>query len=129
MWLGDIDQLSQTEQHYLMAENIKSDHDVGSHFYAGQIEVEFTPPSREKALLAARHKMVTQIFEKLSVKLTQLDLEQIEVIRRLRRPILWNENNVGRTIDEFNKALVETINTKAIKEDLRQIDSGLDIGD
>ena len=126
MWLGDIDRLPETEQHYLRSENVESDHDVAPQFYEAQIDVEFTPPSRENALLRARHEIANRIIEKLGVKLTQLDLEQLEVMRRIARPIIWDDNNVGRIIDSLNKVLVETINTKALKRDLHAINHGFD---
>jgi len=127
MWLGDIDRLSESEQHYLASENRASDHDVGSQFYAGQIEVAFTPASKEKLLLAARHKVMNSFFEKLGIKLVHFDLEVIDVLRKIRRPIVWDDNSVGQTIENLNKALVETINAEAIKKDLHQIDSSLDL--
>jgi hypothetical protein len=126
MWLGDIDRLSEAEQHYLRSENVDSDHDVASQFYEAQIDVEFTPPSRENALIRARYEIGNRIFEKLGVKLTQLDLEQLEVMKRIVRPITWDENNVGRLVDSLNKLLVETINTKVLKRDLRAIDPVFD---
>jgi len=70
--------------------------------------------------------MTNRIFEKLGVNLTQLDLEQIEVMKRIARPIKWDDNNVGRVVDGLNKVLVETINTKALKRDLHEIDPGFD---
>src|SRR5919109_775307 len=126
MWLGDIDRLSEAEQHYLRSENVDSDHDVASQFYEAQIDVEFTPPSRENALIRARYEIGNRIFEKLGVKLTQLDLEQLEVMKRIVRPITWDEYNVGRIVDSLNKVLVETINTKVLKRDLRAIDPVFD---
>lgn len=126
MWLGDIDQLSEAEQHYLRSENVESDHDIASQFYEAQIDVEFTPPSRENALLHARLETANRVFEKLGVKLTQLDFEQLEVMKRIARPIIWDDSNVGRIVDSLNKVLVETINTRALKRDLHASDPGFD---
>jgi|GEM_PF-546743 len=127
MWLGDIARLPKSEHHYLASENRNSDHDVGSHFYASQIEVEFTPPSAELDLLAARRKAMALAFEKWGIKLAHLDLEVIDVIKKIRRPIVWNDHNVGQTIENVNKLLVEAIDIEAIKQDLYQIDPHLDL--
>ena len=126
MWLGDIHRLSETEQHYLRSENVESDHDIASEFYQAQIDVQFTPPSRENALLRARYEMVNRTYEKLGVKLTQLDLEQLELMKRIARPVTWDDNNVGRIFEGLNKVLVDTINTEALKRNLHEIDSGFD---
>jgi hypothetical protein len=127
MWLGDIARLPESEQHYLASENRNSDHDIGSHFYASQIEVEFTPPSAELDLLAARRKAMDLAFEKLGIKLAQLELEVIDVIKKIRRPIVWNDHGVGQTIENVNKLLVEAIDAEAIKQDLYQIDARLEL--
>jgi hypothetical protein len=127
MWLGDIDRLSKSEQYYLKSENVESDHDIASQFYEAQIDVEFTPPSREKALLRARHDTGNRIIEKLGVKLTQLDLEEMEVVKRIARPIAWDDNNAGRSFDNLNRVLAETINAKALKQDLYGIDRDVDL--
>jgi len=40
MWLGDIAKLSKRDLKVFAAHNVPSDHDVGSEFYAGQIEID-----------------------------------------------------------------------------------------
>src|SRR5919109_960159 len=47
-------------------------------------------------------------------------------MKRIVRPITWDEYNVGRIVDSLNKVLVETINTKVLKRDLRAIDPVFD---
>jgi len=127
MWLGDIAQLPKSEQYYLASENRDSDHDVGSHFYASQIEVEFTPPSAELDLLGARRKAMALAFEKWGIKLVHLELEVIAVLKQIRRPIIWNDQSVGQTIENVNKLLVEAIDLDAIKQDLHQINPSVDL--
>jgi hypothetical protein len=66
-------------------------------------------------------------FEKLGIKLAQLELEVIDVIKKIRRPIVWNDHGVGQTIENVNKLLVEAIDAEAIKQDLYQIDARLEL--
>lgn len=122
MWLADIGKMSEAEQFYLRSENVESDHDVASEFYQGQVEVQFTPPTREWRLLRARHEMINRAFEILKVKLAHLDIEQAKVMKRILRPLVWDEPHVGSVIDALNKVMIETLNVEAIKADIRKID-------
>ena len=113
-WLGDIEEIPENERVYLLSENIESDHDIASEFYAGQIEVEFAEPSNEIKLLNERmffaqswkNRYLSQIFQKSeSISVTQT---------RLVRPVNWNQNTVMPIFNELNKLCVESLCRDAI---------------
>lgn len=110
MWLGDIAALSVDEQHYLRSENVPSDHDIGSEFYDGQIEVQFTEPSPEDLLIAARKEFLAHAQEKFGSKIDHLSVEIIESIRELTPPVIDTEAETGRAIRLLNQVVVESIN-------------------
>lgn len=110
MWLGDIAGLPEDEQHYLRSENIHSDHDIGSEFYDGQIEVQFTEPPPEDLLIAARKEFLDHVQQKFGSKLDHLSVEIIESIRGLTPPVVETEDELGRVIRLLNQIVVESIN-------------------
>ena len=63
MWLGDLDELSKRDLQMLAAHNIDSDHDIGSEFYEGQIEVIFTKVSQEKRLIREQSQFAALLIE------------------------------------------------------------------
>ena len=119
-WLGDIEEIPENERVYLLSENIESDHDIASEFYAGQIEVEFAEPSNEIKLLNERmffaqswkNRYLSQIFQKSeSISVTQT---------RLVRPVNWNQNTVMPIFNELNKLCVESLCRDAIMGAIRK---------
>lgn len=110
MWLGDIAALPVDEQHYLRSENVPSDHDIGSEFYDGQIEAQFTKPPPEDLLIAARKEFLAHAQKKFGSKLDHLSVEIIESIRGLTPPIVETEDESGRVIRLLNQIVVESIN-------------------
>lgn len=122
MWLGDIDKLPDEEQHYLRSENIDSDHDIASEFYRGQIEVEFTDLSVENEVLKLRAEFEKYCHKLFRIKIYQLDIEVVKIMKDIRKPIVCTENAVGSTIQALNKALVESINSDSLKDEIVDID-------
>jgi hypothetical protein len=121
MWLGDIDELPQKEQLYLASKNIESDHDIGSEFYDGQIEVEFTEYAREQLIVKKLSELADEIFKKHKLKLLQLDNEALPLIKSLKPPIHFSEREISASMEAFNKLLVERLNSPALKQDLQAI--------
>lgn len=119
MWLGDIHELPHKEKLYLASKNVPSDHDIGSEFYQGQIEVEFTEYSAEQQLTRNLSELADAVFEKYGIKLLRFDDEALSLIRSLRPPIYYSEKEFGDVIETLNKLVVERINTSALKRDLQ----------
>lgn len=121
MWLGDIDDLPQSEQLYLASKNVASDHDVGSEFYEGQIEAIFTQYSKEILLVRSLAQLTDDLFENYKLKLLQLDEEALPLIKSLKRPIQFSEKEMSDSIESLAKLLVERINTEGLKGQLQQV--------
>lgn len=120
MWLGDIAELPVKVQYRLRADNVKSDHDIGSEFYDGQIECKFTEPTSEDRLIKARsefHHAALQLFGRT---LSQLDDEVLELLTELKSPITFNETENKHIIDVMNKVNIEALHAKNLEHLLRE---------
>jgi hypothetical protein len=122
MWLGELQDLSREEKLYLASNNIESDHDVASEFYQGQIEVEFTDLPKENKIIEELNKFNKEVFKKYNFKLLHLDNEAIPILEKIKKPIFYNKEEVGQVVDSLFKLLIERINVKAIKKDLKNIE-------
>lgn len=124
IWMGDIDTLPDNEKYYLRSENIPSDHDIHSEFYDAQIEVQFSDPSKQSQTFHLRKELNDFVLGQLSFDLYTLDGEVSEVISNLHRPVFWEDKHVGPVIESFNRIFVESINSRAIKSDIKSINQG-----
>lgn len=88
MWLGDIAKMPQTEQYYLLSENVPSDHSIGSEFYDGQIECKFTDVSRENQLFKARSTFIEASFKRFGIKIAHLDDEVMSLALAFNAPVV-----------------------------------------
>ncbi|MBA5249001.1 MAG: hypothetical protein FE834_05630 [Gammaproteobacteria bacterium] len=127
LWLGDIDSLPDSEKHYLLSENISSDHDIQSEFYDAQIDAQFSEPSKQSTIFHLREKLNDFVINNLSFGIYMLEEEVSEVISNLHRPMFWKDQHVGPVIEYFNRVFVESINNKAIKADIRSINAATDV--
>lgn len=119
MWLGDIEKLDLQEQFYLRSENIQSDHDISSEFYEAQIEVIWAEPSKENRLFKKRMNLHEKVISKFSLSLTQLEPETIKVATKIMRPIVSTDDTFASVIIAMNMIFVESINSKQIKNNLK----------
>jgi hypothetical protein len=88
MWLGDLNDLPERDLKMLAAHNVESDHDIGSEFYEGQIEAEFTELSQEQRIVRAQGQFEGEVFDtKDGLKVFQLDPEAVALMSKLRRPL------------------------------------------
>jgi len=126
MWLGDIDKLNIKEQFYLRSENIKSDHDVYSEFYVGQIEAIFSEPSDEKKVFQQRLGFSEKILNEFNISLSHLEPETIKEARKIVKPIVNTEEAFCSVIIPLNNIFVESINNKDLIKDIKSIDSECD---
>lgn len=114
MWLGDIAELPEGEQYYLLSENIHSDHSIGSEFYDGQIECIFTDPSREDRLFGLRSDFVESFRKRWGTAPAHLDREVLDLVSSFSAPIIDTPNERRRVADTLNKIYIESFNNKAL---------------
>ena len=126
MWLGDIDGLPESECYYLRSENIASDHDIHSEFYAAQIDAQFAKRSRQSQALHLRSELDASVRGAFGFKLYILEGEVSNVISNLTRPVFWEAKHVGPAVEALNRIFVESINVSALKDDIKKADSGAD---
>lgn len=115
MWLTDIIKLPEEEQYYLRSKNIPSDHDVGSEFYEGQFECIWAEPSKINQVKSLRKVLSQLISQAHGLNLFMLDEEAEVITKRISKPILFTDKEVGDTYEDINKILVESLNVKDIK--------------
>ena len=116
-WLGDLYSLPENEQHYFKSENIDSDHNIASEFYDAQICVIWPQDSNEQIIfrsLFELNKLIANVpLYKINGTVANTYAEQIHP------PQYGTENNFYRIISSLNKILVEGINTKSLKDFLK----------
>ena len=120
MWLGDIADLPEEEQHYLRSENVESDHDLGSEFYDAQIEAQFTPRSLEGNLIEARSDMLESFSRRFGQRISHLDEETLRLIESFCRPVVFSEKEMKNAFDILNKIFVEALDSKALANILQK---------
>lgn len=108
MWLGDMATLDESEQYYLRSENIESDHDIGSEFYDGQIEVKFTDYTPEDKLINARSAFLEFCTKEFGLEVSHLTNETIQSISKLNPPVLHTEKEQKDIVDLLNKINIES---------------------
>lgn len=114
-WLGDIEEnIPEKEIQYLLSENVESDHDIGSDFYANQIEAEFTDYSDEAKLFNIRSKFDTCWNENYRSKIFQDDENMHTILEDLKRPVNWNKQGVLHVFNFMNKICNEAMCKDAI---------------
>jgi uncharacterized protein YihD (DUF1040 family) len=116
MWLGDIAQLPENEQHYLRSENVPSDHSIGSEFYDGQIECIFTDKTLENKLFEQRSRFLDICFRLSGQKIAHLEKEVLEIAIAIRRPIVDTDTERRNVADALNKIYLESLDKKALKK-------------
>ena len=115
MWLGDILELPEKEQYYLLAYNVESDHNLKSEFYNAQILVEWGSESKEGNIFKIISQINKKIKEKYSVNLTTLEKETLFYYSQLHIPIKNTKKEFESLINILNKILVENIDVVSIK--------------
>ncbi len=127
-WLGDIEEkVPEKERQYLLSENIESDHDVASEFYAAQREAEFADLSNESVLLQERSRLEQLCNSKDKFKIFDYAKDKYELLGELIRPVAWNEKGVIHIINCLTKLCVEAINSKELRTEIKKLDSKTDL--
>jgi hypothetical protein len=127
MWLGDVDELPDNEKYYLRSENIDSDHDIHSEFYNAQIEVQFAELSPLAKSFSQRKVLNELVQETYQTDLFMLHGEISRTLENLDRPIFWEDRHVSPFVESLNRIFVESINTKGLKNYLKQNHPEIDI--
>lgn len=112
MWLGDVATLDENEQYYLRSENIESDHDIGSEFYDGQIEVKFTDYTPEDKLIHSRSAFLEFCTRQFGLEVSHLTSETIQSISELNPPVLHTEKEQKDIVDLLNKINIESLDVR-----------------
>jgi len=115
MWLGDIAELPEHEQFYLLSENIDSDHSVGCEFYDGQIDCIFPELSIEDKLFKARSEFLNSVSKRYGVKISHLDEEVIDLARSLNKPLVDTQRVSRHVADSLNKIYIESFDMDSLK--------------
>lgn len=120
-WLGDLQELPESEQRYLIAENVPSDHSIESEFYDAQIEAQFPPePILEIEVLLLKTRINDASSSKLGISIFKTaNRSSIGAIvgqcSRYKRITYGSEDDFKRFVSEWNEQLVEDINIQDIK--------------
>ena len=129
-WLGDIEEVvPEAERHYLLSENVESDHDVASEFYAAQIEAEFTELSYESMLLEQRLTFEVICKNKDNFKIFDYEKDEYELLEEMTRPVNWNEKGITYIINSLTKLCIESIDSKNLRIQIKKLDDSIDLGD
>lgn len=110
MWLGDIATLPLNEQYAFRADNVESDHCIGSEFYDAQIECVFTDPGPEESMIKARSTFHRRAVARFGKPLSHLSEESLELIQKLNPPITFSEREISHIFDVLHKLNTETLN-------------------
>lgn len=125
-WLGEIADLPDDEQFYLLSENIASDGDVSSDFYDGQINLGHGAPSKISRLLEARATFNQAVRTRLGKNCTHLDTAVNDLLQRLTPPTPGVIDSELDVIEELCKICVETIWKKPFQHSLEAEGIGFD---
>jgi hypothetical protein len=121
------ERIPQKERHYLLSENIESDHDVASEFYAAQREAEFAELSNESKLLKERTSFEEICKSKFKFKVFDYERNEYEVLGELVRPVNWNEKGIIHIINCLTKLCVEAIHNDALRKEIQSLNRSTDM--
>ena len=129
-WLGDIEEnVPEAERYYLLSENIESDHDVASEFYAAQREAKFSELSHESMLLKQRSIFEGVCKNQDDFKIFDYEKDEYELLGEIIRPVNWNEKGVTYIINSLTKLCIESIDRKNLKNQVKKMDGSIELGD
>lgn len=117
-WLGELDRIPEKEQHYLLSDNLESDHDVASWLYRDRLGMP-TELSAEQQLAEAFLRVVRLSREAFQCDVWDLRDREIRSLHAMERPVVWNEY-VSHAINGLNKALIESIDNGLLAAKIRE---------
>ena len=108
MWLGDIDTLDDKTKNIFKAFNVESDHLLtDSEFYKAQLKCMFSKPIAEKQILINKEIFIKNIKKKYGIDISHLSDECVTHEKKIKRPVVFSEQNVSEVINAYDKVLVE----------------------
>ena len=129
-WLGDIEEaVPEAERYYLLSENVESDHDVASEFYAAQREAVFTELSSESMMLEQRSRFEVACKNKDGFKIFDYEKDKYKLLGEITRPVNWNEQGVTYIINSLTKLCIESIDSKNLRIQIKKLDDSIDLKD
>ncbi|MCD7728406.1 MAG: hypothetical protein LUI60_00645 [Clostridia bacterium] len=111
LWLGDIADMDERTKTILKAFNVDSDHTlIDSEFYQAQMNCIYSKPITEQMILLNKKIFTKNIKNKYQIDLLHLENECIDQEKKVKRPIVFTEQNVSEVINAYDKILVEGFN-------------------
>jgi len=107
-WLGDLDGIPAAEQHYMLSENVGSDHDVVSGLYTQSRLHEAEAETDEQMLASALRQLVKTVRKKRKFELYRLRAAEIQILQNMQRPVIWNETLVS-TMTGLTRVYIESL--------------------
>lgn len=117
-WLGDLDGIPAEEQHYMLSENVASDHDVVSGLYTQSRLHEAEGKTDEQMLASALHRLVRTVRKKRKFELYQLRAAEIQILQNMQRPVIWNDTLVS-TMTGLTRAYIESLRGDLLRKACR----------
>lgn len=115
-WLGDIDTMDDMTQSILRNFNVESDHLlIDSEFYRAQMLCVPSEPIKEKQIVINKKSFIKNIQKKYGIDISHLENECLTQEDNIKRPIVFNENNISGVINALDKILVEGFNVSGLK--------------
>jgi len=118
-WLGELDRIPEQEQHYLLSDNLESDHDVASGLYRDRLGLP-KEPSKEQRLAGAFHDATGALQGILLHPLWKLHHKEVQTLHSLARPVVWSEF-VSYAVNGLNKIFVESIDLDFLHAELKRL--------
>lgn len=116
-WLGDLDKMPEREQHYLLSENIESDHDVSSGLYDKLQKKSHPGNTLEQNLLKSILGFSDAVEKIYGVRPYKFDIGEVERLGRISRPVVWEI--VMLTVNDLAKICVEAIDSDMLSNKLQ----------
>lgn len=107
-WLGELDGIPPEEQHYMLSENVGSDHDVVSGLYAQSRLHEGEEETDEQMLASALRSLVRTVRERRGFDLYGLRAAESHILQNMARPVIWNDSLVS-TVTGLARVYIESL--------------------
>ena len=117
-WLWDLDNFFKwgeydSDLHIFKAHNIDSDHDVVSHYYSNQIEVEFTSSDNELELFSLYNNVNEKFKKRFWFYLFRRSEDIFE--SDYKQPLLEDKQSILESYSKLSQLLIESIDVKELK--------------
>lgn len=121
VWLGDLKQLPEAEQHHWREHNVPAQNDIKSEFYDAQINAKFTDYPIGIQAINALEEWNTVFARKHGIELykPRAFKDRIEAVRRYRRIIIKSEDDFIRFVSELNEIINENVDNDEIRKFLK----------